>query len=117
MPEVIFAPMDCERFAVPCPDGGALGDLCDDFGAPVPFSCRSATCGTCRIEVLEGDALLVPADEAERDLLATFPKAVLANVRLACQAVIRRGAGRLVVRPLPLTEHAEGTREAAVIRG
>jgi ferredoxin len=118
MPEVIFAPSDGERLAVQAPDGGSLADLCDDEGAPVSFSCRSATCGTCRVEILEGDALLLPAEADERDLLATFATASLANIRLACQAVMRGGPGRLVVCPLPLTGYAEATRaERAVTRG
>jgi ferredoxin len=33
---------------------GRLVDICDSSGAPVAFSCRSASCGTCRVDVLEG---------------------------------------------------------------
>src|SRR5665213_420598 len=99
MPEVIFAPTEGERLAVEAPDGGSLGDLCDEVGAPVTFSCRSATCGSCRVEVLEGVDLLVPADADERDLLASFASVASATYRLACQAIMRQGPGRIVLSP------------------
>ena len=79
------------------PDGGALVDTCDDHEAPVPFSCKSASCGTCRIEILEGaDELLAPADEEldVLDLFATAPP----RYRLACQAKMKPGTGTLRVR-------------------
>ncbi len=117
MPEVIFAPY-VRRPRVAAPDGGSLADLCDAEGAPVPFSCRSATCGTCRVEILEGEALLLPADADERDLLATFAATSRGTVRLACQAVMRSGPGLLVVRPVRSTDQAEAMRAAeAVTRG
>jgi ferredoxin len=81
---------------------GSLGDLCDDVGAPIPFSCRSANCGTCRIHVLEGRELLLPADDEELDVLDAFGVGPPAQ-RLACQAKIRpdvTGAEVLRVRPV-----------------
>jgi ferredoxin len=76
---------------IEAPDGGALVDLCDEHFAPVPFSCRSASCGTCHSEVLEGIELLLPAEPLEQDLLDLLgggPKS-----RLACQAEVRPGPG------------------------
>lgn len=79
------------------PAGVPLIDLCDDHGAPIPFSCRSASCGTCRIHVLEGAQDLLPPAEDELDLLDVFNlKPPL--VRLACQARLRPGAQRLHVK-------------------
>lgn len=101
MPIVIFECLGSVRPAaveVPAPEGGALIDLCDERSAPVPFSCRSASCGTCRVEVLEGAELLDPPADEELDVLDIFgddPK----KTRLACQAKIKTGAGRLVIRP------------------
>jgi ferredoxin len=80
------------------PDGGALLDICDATYAPVPFSCRSATCGTCHIEVLEGADLLVSPDATELELLDLLRGP--ANSRLACQAVIKPGPGRVRLRPI-----------------
>jgi ferredoxin len=98
MPEVIFIPVEGDRLVVLAPEGGSLGDLCDEVDAPVPFSCRGATCGTCRVVVLEGEALLLPPNEDEVSLLALFGSPP--GHRLACQAVMHPGGGRLVVRPV-----------------
>jgi ferredoxin len=105
MPQVIFKSSDgaLEEASADAPDGGALGDLCDASLSPVPFSCRSATCGTCRIVVLEGAIHLLDADDEELALLDVFgvdtAKSPLLQ-RLACQAKIRAGEGRLVIRPV-----------------
>lgn len=76
---------------IDAPDGAALVYLCDEYQAPIPFSCRSASCGTCRIFVLEGIDHLVPPAQDELDLLDVFdhdPR----QVRLTCQARLRPGA-------------------------
>jgi len=55
MPTVTFESSDgALTKTVAAPDGGSLADLCDDHEAPIPFSCRSASCATCHIEILEG---------------------------------------------------------------
>jgi ferredoxin len=83
---------------VDVPDGGDLVDICDHYYAPVPFSCRSASCATCQIEVVEGAALLEPPAEAEADLLDILggPE----GTRLACQARVRPGPGLLKIKPV-----------------
>jgi ferredoxin len=80
------------------PEGGALVDVCDDTLAPVPFSCKSANCGTCRVEVLEGADELLPPNDDELEVLHLFgaPR----GVRLACQAKMKPGLARLHVRVL-----------------
>lgn len=82
---------------------GRLLDIVDDARAPVAFSCRGATCGTCLIEVLAGAEQLDPADAGERSLLAQL--GAPAAARLACQAVVRPGRGlvRLRWQGAPLT--------------
>lgn len=80
------------------PDGGVLLEICDDALAPVPFSCRSASCATCHVEVLEGSEWLVPAEEAEQDLLDIIGGPP--GSRLACQVVIKPGAGLIRLRSL-----------------
>jgi 2Fe-2S ferredoxin len=69
------------------PEGGDIVDICDQYFAPIPFSCRSASCGTCQVEVLEGEELLEPQNDAERDLLPLLG----GKGRLACQARVRQG--------------------------
>lgn len=77
--------------------GAALVDLCDAHDAPIPFSCRVASCGTCRIHVLEGAEELLPPAEDELDLLDVF-NLKPPRVRLACQAKLGPGAVRLHVK-------------------
>src|SRR5256885_1251572 len=81
---------------VEVPDGGRLVDVCDRVQAPVPFSCRAATCGTCRIEVIEGAELFEPREGPEAELLALLgdPPAY----RLACQAKVGRENGVIRLR-------------------
>ncbi len=98
---VIFEPLDGEpQVSVEVPSAARLVDICDEECAPVPFSCRSACCGTCRVLVLEGSELLEPAAEDELEILDVFGDDP-ASVRLACQARLRSGIGRLRIRPAP----------------
>jgi ferredoxin len=78
------------------PSGGRLVDICDDTQAAVPFSCRGASCGTCRVDILEGADLVDPPDANEREILELFgdPPAR----RLACVVRVRPGSGRLRLR-------------------
>ena len=69
------------------PEGGEIVDIADHHFAPIPFSCRSASCGTCQVEVLEGEDLLEPQNDAERDLIPLLG----GKGRLACQARVRPG--------------------------
>jgi ferredoxin len=82
-------------FDVDWPEGGALVDLCDrEPRAGVPFSCRHANCGTCRLDVREGLDLCEPPEDDERALLDLIaPHAPAA--RLGCQLRIRAGDGRV----------------------
>lgn len=80
------------------PEGGDLLDICDHVLAPIPFSCRSASCGTCHIEVLEGDQLLEPPGEEESDLLDLLDNPPTG--RLACQARVLPGPGFIRIRPV-----------------
>lgn len=79
-------------------EGGELVDICDEYFAPIPFSCRSASCGTCHVEVVEGEALLEPPNDSERELLEILrgPK----NARLACQARVKNQPGLIRLRSL-----------------
>jgi ferredoxin len=71
-------------------------DLCDEVRAPVELSCRGASCGTCRVEVIEGAALLDPPGAGEQETLLRI--AARPGDRLACQSHVKPGTGRLVLR-------------------
>jgi ferredoxin len=75
-------------------EGGELVDICDLHFAPIPFSCRSASCGTCHVHVLEGAEFLEPPEAAERELLGLLG----GHGRLACQARVRPGPGFVRIR-------------------
>jgi ferredoxin len=100
MPTVIFERANgnaATPLLVPVPEGGALVDTCDDHGAPIPFSCKSASCGTCRIEILEGASELLPPADDELDVLDIFSLEPPKH-RLACQAKMKPGLATLRVR-------------------
>jgi 2Fe-2S ferredoxin len=78
-----FEPSGVEVDAEP---GEAIMDITDaNPAADVPYSCRAATCGTCRVEVLEGADALSHADEFELEVLDIFGDTP-DEVRLCCQA-------------------------------
>jgi ferredoxin len=91
MPKLVVVARGAAPLEIAAAPGAALVDLCDENAAPVPFSCRSASCGTCRIDVLEGAELLSPPEDAELDILSLFGDDPGVR-RLACQAKLRPGA-------------------------
>ena len=98
MPVVVFEASDAPSVEVSATAGARLVDLCDERNAPVPFSCRSARCGTCRIDVVEGAQLLEPPRDEELDILDIFGDDP-ARRRLCCQARVGAGEGTIRVRP------------------
>ena len=82
--------------AVRAEAAGRLIDVCDDARAPVAFSCRSASCGTCRVEVLAGADLLEPPGPDELETLRLLGAPL--GERLACQATARPGPGLIRLR-------------------
>jgi ferredoxin len=97
MPTIVFESKSAPPMRVAAPEGGAICDVCDEKEAPIPFSCRSASCGTCCINVLEGEAEFLPPSDEELDVLDALgyepPK-----YRLACSAKMRPGLAVLRVR-------------------
>lgn len=75
--------------------GAILLDAALAAGLALPFGCRSARCGVCRVEVLDGGGGLEPPGPAEVLTLRAF--GCPSEVRLACQA---RLAGPATVRPV-----------------
>ncbi|MBN2193434.1 MAG: (2Fe-2S)-binding protein [Polyangiaceae bacterium] len=99
MPTLRFAGLrpELDRI-VEAPAGGQLVDICDALQAPVPFSCRAASCGTCVVRVLEGAEHLVRPNDDEAVLLALMGQSE--SCRLACQAEVRAGPGRVHLQAL-----------------
>lgn len=82
-------------------EGDSLQDICDDQGAPIPFGCRAAACGTCRIRVVENPQNLSPMEEDEKDFLENFTNAGKDD-RLACQCTV---SGDVVVEIVDTGQH------------
>jgi len=80
--------------------GERLLDALDDaLSRAIPWSCRDASCGTCRVAVPEGEAALVPADAVETATLRSLGAAP--GQRLACRLRLRDdAAGDLVLEPV-----------------
>ena len=94
MPTVVF---ERTGYVAEAPEGGRVLDVCDEHPqAGIPFSCRGANCGTCRVEVLEGEALCEAPGDDERALLARLGGRP--RMRLGCQLVLKPGAGRVRLR-------------------
>ena len=73
-------------FEVDAQPGERIMDITDaNPVAEVPYSCRAATCGTCRVEVVEGVDALSAADQFELEVLDIFGDTP-DKVRLCCQA-------------------------------
>ena len=73
--------------------GDRVLDACDEAGAPIRFSCRSATCGICRVRVVAGAELVEPAGRDEREVLERFGSSP--EQRLACQLILAAVEGSL----------------------
>src|SRR5215212_8930036 len=92
-------------------EGTYLWDAAKRLGVRLPAECEGrGECDTCAVVVEEGATLLSSLTEAERVRLS--PERLAAGERLACQARAERD-GEIVLRPVPQTERAETSAEAA----
>jgi 2Fe-2S ferredoxin len=94
--KVRFEPSGVEAQVGP---GTRLVDVTDEHPeAAVAYSCRAATCGTCRVQVVEGLEALEAADEEEQDVLRLFGDGP--TIRLCCQLRVAHPVDRIVLRVL-----------------
>ena len=68
-------------------DGERIQNACEDLD--VPFACCDGMCGSCRVEVLEGEKNLSPPNDKEKDI------GFGGKTRLACQCVIKNGTVKI----------------------
>ncbi|MGB0680806.1 MAG: 2Fe-2S iron-sulfur cluster-binding protein [Polyangiales bacterium] len=77
--------------------GTRLVDVTDAHpGAKVPYSCRSASCGTCRVRVEAGAEAMAPAEDDELEVLDAFGNEP--GVRLSCQLRLAHDVPQVVLR-------------------
>ena len=82
MAKLIFEHNDEE---VELPDDSRIQEACEEGG--VPFACTEGVCGTCVIEIKEGQENLSPPTPEEGDFLGEG----CLDERLACQCRIKQG--------------------------
>ena len=93
MAHVRFEPSGFETEVTP---GTQFIDLTDKHPeAKVPFSCRSASCGTCRVRVTAGREAMAEPEDDELEVLEAFGNE--ADVRLCCQLRIEKDAAKVVL--------------------
>lgn len=71
------------------PDNSPIAEACEQAG--VPFACTEGVCGTCVIEIKEGQMNLTKPTQEEEDFLGSNP----CQERLACQCRIKQGNVRI----------------------
>lgn len=65
--------------------GSSIAEVCEEQG--VPFACTEGVCGTCVIEIVEGEENLTDPTQEEADFLGPG----VTDERLACQCHMKRG--------------------------
>lgn len=70
-------------------DGSEIAEACEEAG--VPFACTEGVCGTCVIEIKEGEENLSKPTQEEEDFLGEGT----CDERLACQCKIERGTVKI----------------------
>lgn len=81
--------------------GERLLDLLDEVASPISFSCRSATCGSCRVTVEGGAELLEAPRASERETLLALGGGPA--TRLACQLRVSGATGEVHLTPFAPT--------------
>jgi ferredoxin len=75
-----------EDLLVEAPAGTSLQAIADAAGADITFGCRTGSCGTCRVRVVEGLSNCSEAGPEERDFLQGLDAPP--DQRLACQVCV-----------------------------
>lgn len=78
MPKIIMGDKEKE-----VKEGDSIIDACDELG--VPFACKEGVCGSCRIDILEGENNL--SNLTENETAVGLDK----KTRFACQCKIKKG--------------------------
>jgi uncharacterized 2Fe-2S/4Fe-4S cluster protein (DUF4445 family) len=94
---IVFQP---SGLRVPCADGESVFEVGRRSGIAISTACvGKATCGLCRVKIVDGEAYLSPLNAAEKKHLGNVY--FLNKVRLACQT---RVSGDVVVDVPPPTD-------------
>jgi 2Fe-2S ferredoxin len=103
VPTVTFLPFEAR---VPVADGESVFEAGRRAGVPIPTACvGKATCGLCRVKIVDGEAHLSPLNADEKKHLGNTY--FISKLRLSCQA---RVSGGDVVVALPDAMRAAAAR-------
>ncbi|MFH1426467.1 MAG: 2Fe-2S iron-sulfur cluster-binding protein [Candidatus Kerfeldbacteria bacterium] len=83
MPTVRFKDDDLE---MDVEFGASLKETAEEVGSNIPFGCEQGVCGTCLINVVEGEDNMSDIEEHEKETLNAM--GAEPNQRLACQCKI-----------------------------
>lgn len=83
MPKVTFKDDDLETEV---DSGASLKEVAEEVGSNIPFGCEQGVCGTCLINVIEGEDNLSDMEDHEKETLTAM--GAEPNQRLACQCKI-----------------------------
>ncbi len=84
MPTITFA-KNGQTYEVPA--GTSFLEFCQANGVEHDFGCTVGSCGTCRLEILEGAENVDAADNEERETVEMCTD--VAGARLGCMLVVR----------------------------
>jgi uncharacterized 2Fe-2S/4Fe-4S cluster protein (DUF4445 family) len=87
MPKITFLP---SGVTLDCTDGDTVFEIGWKNGIGIESACiGKASCGLCRVRIVEGEEFLPPYNEAEEKHLGNVYH--LTKVRLSCQSVVSGG--------------------------
>ncbi len=73
-------------------EGQLLFDGLEQLGCTLPHGCLAGSCGSCRIEMIEGEENLTPPGAVESDTIASINQNYIGlnkKIRLSCRAKVR----------------------------
>jgi len=95
MVKIHFAPAGVDAYGVL--PGTHLTDVTEAYPeAQVPYSCKSAACGTCRVRIVQGADAFDPPEDDELEVLEAFGDDG-GDVRLCCQLQVSRNVPQIVL--------------------
>ncbi len=85
MTRTLSVSFEDEKYSsIELPEGSRLSETLNVHNSPILFGCRTGICGTCAIEVLEGEKALHSRTSDEAEYLTVFAEG-RERCRLACQ--------------------------------
>lgn len=84
MNTVVIKSKDGSEQKIDVATGENLSKVLTAVNSPILFGCRTGVCGTCCVNIIEGESNLPEASEDEKEILDLYAEGNN-RVRLACQ--------------------------------